>query len=175
MAKSKTSKTHPMVYVLAAIGVIALILVVVFVLGSASSHNYYTTTTTPATTSLQIVSQTYTLYTSGYVFSVSPGNWYYENFTVPTDAISVYNIMGSYTSQGAIEVAIMTPTQYGAFTQNHGAISSGNYYYGDTQGSTIDSSLSPGQYVIVFYDPGIFTTDTVTVVNPIHFNYTVYG
>ncbi len=181
MAKNKNTKTHPFVYVLAVIGVIAIILVAIFFLGSASKNNSYTTTipsyTSQPTTSLQIITHTYSLgYSQGYVFSISPGSYNFDNFTVPSGVISISSLMGSYTSQGAVEVAIMTPTQYGAFTANHNELTSDNtYYYGDTQGSTINAQLAPGQYIIVFYDPGIFTTDTVTIVNAIHFNYTAYG
>ncbi|MEM0142839.1 MAG: hypothetical protein QXL94_02640 [Candidatus Parvarchaeum sp.] len=183
MTKQKSKKTNPLLYVLAGIGVAAIIVVIVLLLwGASRNNNFYTTTisyysTSQPTTSLQIITHTETLgYSQGYVFSISPGSYNFDNFTVPSGVISVSSLMGSYTSSGAVEVAIMTPTQYGAFTANHNELASDNiYYYGDTQGSTIDASLSAGQYVIVFYDPGIFTTDTVTIINPIHFNYTAYG
>jgi hypothetical protein len=120
-----------------------------------------------------VVPQVYTLplLSQGQVFSINPGSYYLVNFTIPQGAYSI-NVTGSYNSQGKIEVAILTQTQYGAFTQNPSSISSSQYYYGDTQGSTINAQLSsPGQYTLIFYDPGIFTQDTVTIVNQITLTY----
>jgi hypothetical protein len=119
-----------------------------------------------------VVPQVYTLplLSQGQVFSINPGSYDVANFTVPNGAYSI-SLAGSYTSQGKIEVAILTQTQYGAFTQNPSSISSSQYYYGDTQGSTINAQLSAGQYTLIFYDPGIFTQDTVTIVNQITLTY----
>ena len=64
------------------------------------------------------------------------------------------------------------PLVLGAFTQNPGSISSPQYYYGDTQGSTINAQLSPGSYTVVFYDPGLITQDTISVVNQVTAKYT---
>jgi len=129
-----------------------------------SSSTIYTTTTIP-----QI--HTLTLLSRGQVFSINPGYYEVVNFSIPQGAYSI-NITGSYTSQGKVEVAILTPAQYGAFTQNPSSITSSQYYYGDTQGATINAGLTAGQYSLVFYDPGIFTQDTVTVINPIVVEYT---
>lgn len=119
------------------------------------------------------VPQVYTIIVApqGTVFSINPGSSYGYNFTVPSGAYSI-SLSGSYTSQGKVEVAILTPAQYGAFTQNPSSIASSQYYYGDTGGATIDASLSAGQYTLVFYDPGVFTQDTVSIVNPIILTYT---
>lgn len=122
------------------------------------------TTTVPQVHTITVSSQ-------GTVFSVNPGSSYGYNFTVPEGAYSI-SLTGSYSSQGKIEVAILTPAQYGAFTQNPSSISSSQYYYGDTGGATVDTSLSAGQYTLVFYDPGVFTQDTVTIVNPMTLTYT---
>ena len=126
----------------------------------------YTPTTQPAP---QV--HTVTLLLQGNVYSINPGSSDIVNFTIPSDAYSI-SVVGSYTSQGKIEVAILTPTEYGAFTESTSSIQSSQYYYGDTQGSTINAKLSPGQYTLVFYDPGIITQDTVTVINPITLTYT---
>jgi len=127
-------------------------------------YTTYTTTTIP-----QI--HTLTLFSKGQVFSINPSYYEFVNFSIPQSAYSI-NITGSYTSQGKVEVAILTPAQYGAFTQNPSSIASTQYYYGDTQGATINAVLPAGQYSLVFYDPGIFTQDTITVINPIVVEYT---
>jgi len=112
-----------------------------------------------------------TLFSNGQVFSINPGSYEYVSFSIPQGSYSI-NITGSYVSQGKVEVAILTPVQYGAFTQNPSSITSSQYYYGDTQGATINNVLSAGQYTLVFYDPGIITQDTITVINPIIVSYT---
>jgi len=112
-----------------------------------------------------------TLISSGQVFSINNRNYIAINFSIPQSAYSI-NITGSYVSNGKVAVAILTPTQYGAFTQNTSSMSLSDYYYGYNEGSTINSQLSPGQYSLVFYDPGIITQDTITVINPIIVRYT---
>ena len=116
-----------------------------------------------------------TLFTQGQVFSIGPNAQYgyeYSEFSTPSTATGI-SVSGSYTSQGSVEVAILTATQYGAFEADHSSLASDNtYYYGDTQGSSISATLSPGTYYLVFYDPGVFTTDTVSIVNPVVFSYT---
>jgi len=114
---------------------------------------------------------TNTLFSNGQVFSINPGYYEVVNFSIPQGAYSI-NITGSYTSQGKVEVAILTPAQYGAFTQNPSSITSSQYYYGYSQGATINTVLTAGQYSLVFYDPGIITQDTITVINPIIARYT---
>ena len=158
--------------VIATVGVAVIIIAVIaFFLGSNRSSPYggggggsTVYTTIPQVYTITLVSQ-------GQVFSINPGSSYGINFTIPNGAYSI-NVTGSYTSQGKVEVAILTPAQYGAFSQNKDSITSSQYYYGDTQGSTINAQLGPGQYTLVFYDPGVFTQDTVTVVNPIVAHYT---
>jgi hypothetical protein len=158
-------------------GIIATVVVVIIVIaflayvfgrGSSSPYGGGGYSSTPST-----VPQIYTidLLSQGQVFSINAGGYYGVNFTVPSGSYSI-NVTGSYTSQGKVEVAILTPAQYGAFSQNQGSIASSQYYYGDTQGSTINAQLSAGQYTLIFYDPGIITQDTVTVVNPIVAHYT---
>ena len=79
---------------------------------------------------------------------------------------------GSYTSSADVEVAVLTPTEFGAFTQNPSAISNGQYFSGDNQGTTIDVSLnSGGSYTLVIYNANIFTPDTVTIANSITLGY----
>jgi len=166
MAQKEQSGSRSGTWIVAIVVVIIVIAIFFYLEGESSNSPYggsgYTT-----------VSQvhTFVIVPQGQVFSINPGSSYSYNFTIPNGAYSI-SLTGSYTSQGKIEVAILTPTQYGAFTQNHDSITSSQYYYGDTQGSTINAQLSPGQYTLVFYDPGIFTQDTVTVVNPITLTYT---
>ena len=155
---------------IAAVVIVLVVAGIFYTLGKSSpspSGNYggsgYSSTV-PQVYNVQVASQ-------GAVFSINPGSSHGYNFTIPNGSYSI-SLSGSYTSQGKVEVAILTPAQYGAFTQNPSSIDSSQYYYGDTGGSTIDASLSPGQYTLVFYDPGIITQDTVTVVNPITLTYT---
>lgn len=155
----------------AAILVVIIIIAVFLYIGSKSSSSPYAGSSGSSVSSTVPQVQNLVLVHQGTVFSINPGNYDIVNFTVPSGAYSV-SLTGSYTSQGKIEAAILTPTQYGMFTQNPSTISSSQYYYGDTQGSTIDASLSPGTYTLVFYDPGIITQDTVTVINPIVLTYT---
>jgi hypothetical protein len=135
-----------------------------------NSFQYLPSYSTVYTTTIPQI-YTLTLLSQGQVFSIDAGSYYEVNFTIPQGAYSI-NVTGSYTSQGKVEVAILTPIQYGAFTQNKDSLASSQYFYGDTQGSTINAQLSAGQYTLVFYDPGIFTQDTVTVVNQIIAHYT---
>jgi len=158
-------------------GWIATIIVAILIIAGISyflgiSHGtqqYQTSSSTIYTTIPQVY--TLTLLSKGQVFSINPGYYEVVNFSISQGAYSI-NITGSYTSQGKIEVAILTPAQYGAFTQNPSSITSSQYYYGDTQGATINTFLTAGQYSLVFYDPGIFTQDTITVINPIVVEYT---
>jgi hypothetical protein len=140
---------------------------------SAQSNTFTPSETTCTISATYYTTQVYTLplLSQGQVLSINPGSYYLVNFTIPQGAYSI-NVTGSYNSQGKIEVAILTPAQYGAFTQNPSSIISSQYYYGDTQGSTINAQLSAGQYTLIFYDPGIFTQDTVTIVNQITAHYT---
>jgi len=158
-------------------GRIATIIVAILIIAGISyflgiSHGtqqYQTSSSTIYTTIPQVY--TLTLLSKGQVFSINPGYYEVVNFSIPQGAYSI-NITGSYTSQGKVEVAILTPARYGAFTQNPSSITSSQYYYGDTQGATINALLTAGQYSLVFYDPGIFTQDTITVINPIVVEYT---
>lgn len=119
-----------------------------------------------------------TLFSQDYVFSIGGNAQYgseYSEFSTPSTATGV-SISGSYTSTGNVEVAILTPTQYGEFESNNANLATDNtYYFGDTTGGTINTPLSAGTYYIVFYSPsGVFgsTEDTVTIVNPIIAYYT---
>jgi len=158
-------------------GWIATIIVAILIIAGISyflgiSHGtqqYQTSSSTIYTTIPQVY--TLTLLSKGHVFSINPGYYEVVNFSIPQGAYSI-NITGSYTSQGKVEVAILTPAQYGAFTQNPSSITSSQYYYGDTQGATINAFLTAGRYSLVFNDPGILTQDTVTVINPIVVEYT---
>ena len=113
---------------------------------------------------------------SGYVFSLSPGYYYYIKFTTPSDATDIF-INGSYVSNNNVEVLILTPVEFGAFTQNPGGvISSGDYvwYSGDNTGATLNATLAPGQtYYLVFFNDNLMSnaTDTIEVVLSI----TVWG
>ena len=156
---------------IAAIVVIIVILAALYFINKGNSSPYggsssYSTiyTTVPQVHTISLVPQ-------GQVFSINPGSSYGYNFTIPNGAYSI-SVVGSYTSQGQVEVAILTPAQYGAFTQNKNSLTSSQYYYGDTQGSTVNAQLSAGQYTLIFYDPGLFTQDTVTVINPLTLTYT---
>jgi len=176
MAESNTNKPNIWWVITTVIAIVIIAGFLILLVSNIISQEHqtgastgYTTTLPPTPPPPQIYATT--LLSSGQVFSLNPQ--YYEgvNFSIPQGAYSI-NITGSYTSQGKVEVAILTPTQYGAFTQNPSSIISSQYYYGDTQGATINAFLTAGQYYLVFYDPGIITQDTVTVINPIVVKYT---
>lgn len=150
----------------------------VFFLGNGNVNQPRYAPVAPSTTSVQISTGTVTLYDSGFVETLQPGAYSSKSFTVPSDAISIYALVGSFTSSANIDVAIMTPEQYGAFTANHNDITSAVWSSTNTQGTTLD--ISPGnpgeQYYIVFYNPNfLLGTDTVTVVDKLYFGYTYYG
>jgi hypothetical protein len=163
------------------IAVVVVVILIAIPLGSYIYSNYYTRSTSTYT-----ITHTYTvkslkplinLASSNYIFSLSPGNYWDEYFTVPNYATNTY-INGSYISNNNVEVLILTPVEYGAFTQNpSNVINSGDYvwYSGSNEGETIDISLVPGQtYYLVFYNPntgflGIgASSDTVTIEAPIN-------
>ncbi len=168
MSKKKNKGSRSWIVAISAISIVILIIVVIVSTSGVNRQSYQPIakvhTNTPRTYSIN-------LFSPGQVFSLNAGQSKFLNFTIPQGAYSI-NVTGSYTSQGKIEVAILTPTQYGAFTQNPSSISSSQYYYGDTHGSTINAQLLPGQYILIFHDPGIFTQDTITIVNPIIAHYT---
>lgn len=132
------------------------------------------TVTTNYAYATQVMAPLVTLFSSGYVFNISPGYYIYENFTVPSYASDTF-LNGSYFSNNNVEVLVLTPVQFGAFTQNpSGVISSGDYiwYSGSNTGVTIGHvALTPGQtYYIVFYNPNTGTafgfgakSDTVVI------------
>jgi len=149
---------------------VIILLVLIWLLLNVGKNNSYNSYTSSQYTTVP-VQHTLTLFAQGDVFSINPGAYEFVNFTIPSTATGI-GVTGSYSSAGSVEVGILTQAQYGAFTQNPSSISSSPYYYGDTQGATIDAGLAPGEYTLVFYDPGLITTDTVTVVNPITLTYT---
>jgi len=156
--------------------IVALVIIagfIIFAMMNDASQQHQTISSTGYTTVPPPPPQVYTntLFSNGQVFSINPGSYEYVSFSIPQGGYSI-NITGSYVSQGKVEVAILTPVQYGAFTQNPSSITSSQYYYGDTQGATINNVLPAGQYTLVFYDPGIITQDTITVINPIIVRYT---
>ena len=104
----------------------------------------------------------------GASFSINPDSWLAINFTIPGDTHSVINVTGSYTSQGTVEFAVLSRTQYERFTQNRNAFSTP---YSNGAPGSILASFPPGQYVLVFYNQGLATPATVTIVNSIIVKY----
>ena len=156
------------------IAIIVVVVIVAIIAGLAAyswwssyqaSSSYYPSyyTTTYTTQALQALN---VLLPSGYVLSLSPGDYYSVEFTTPSYATDIF-INGSYVSNHNVEVLILTPVEFGAFTQNPGGvINSGDYvwYSGDNAGATIYTTLAPGQtYYLVFYDGNIISSDTITV------------
>ena len=141
---------------------IVIVIVVIAVIGILLQHPSYSNTS-PTTETIPILS-------SGTVESFSPGYYLCENFTIQS---SSYNgqITGSYTSSADINCYVLTPVEFGQFTQNPG---SNGYIWasGNNGGTTISASLPPGQYSLVFYNSNIFTPDTVTVISSIIAQYT---
>lgn len=167
----------------------AIIAIVVVVIVVGTFAGYYltkksTTNEVPVTVTIGVpvtttITNTYTVQSlqalnnilpSSYVFSLSAGQYLYMNFTVPSYATNAY-VNGSYTSTNGVAVLILTPVEFGAFTQNQwNVINSGDYvwYSGYNGGATIDASLVPGQtYYLVFYDGNLIHSDTITVISPI--------
>ena len=107
----------------------------------------------------------------GASFIVNVGGTKIVNFTIPQGS-SLISVAGAYASSpGTIEVAIGTPSQYTAFVQNPSMISGIQYYYGNARSATISAHLSPGQYVLVFYNPGLITQNNVTISSQIVAHY----
>lgn len=159
----KSGKKTVMIVVIVVIIILALIFILPPLLSSITGSS---TSTSPTT-------QSNTLLSSGTVESLSPGYYYYVNFTLPSGSYSI-SLSGSYTSNNNVEVGVLTATQFGAFTQNPSSISSAGWYSGDNDGATISFTPSPGtSYSLVIYDANVFTSDTVTVVNAVTLTYTI--
>ena len=154
--------------VVIAVILIIVILAVIFIVPPLLYNSISSSPPSPPPTP-----QTSTLVSSGTVESLSPGYYYYVNFTLPSGAYSIA-LSGSYTSNNNVEAGVLTATQFGAFTQSSSTISSAGWYSGDNDGATISFTPSPGtSYSLVIYDANIFTSDTVTVVNSITLAYTI--
>ena len=164
-------------------GVVALIVVAVVVIGallllsnggfSGSAPTSSSSSSSSYSTTVPVV-HNYTLVSQGDVFSLSNGQYQEQIFSVPTGAWSI-SLTGSYTASDNVQVLVLTPEEYGAFTQNPSSVvSSNNYvwYSGSNKGSTLSGvGLTSGSYYIVFYYNGVFGT-TVTIVNPVTLQYT---
>ena len=130
--------------------------------------------------------ETYTTYTpSGTVFSIPPGSYKAEAYGLGTVFNSNLSITGSFTSQGSyVYAALMTPSEYGSFTQNPSLLSTygsqvypyDDAYYGYTEGTTINSYFTSGipesSLYVVFYNPSSSSTAVVTIVNQLTLQYT---
>ena len=112
----------------------------------------------------------YTLMQSGQVETLSPGYFYYVNFTVPSGASSI-SIAGSYISSGDVNAAVIPSSEFPNVVSNPSAMANGLWYSGDNMGATINVSLSPGSYTLIFYNSNLITTDTISVVNAITLSY----
>jgi len=113
----------------------------------------------------------YTLMQSGQVETLSPGYFYYVNFTVPSGASSI-SITGSYISSGDVNAAVIPSSEFSNVAGNPSAMANGLWYSGDNTGATISVSLSPGSYTLIFYNTNLITTDTFSIVNAITLGYT---
>jgi hypothetical protein len=110
--------------------------------------------------SVQIVAQ-------GRMFAVAVGSVKSFNFTVPQGGASE-SITGAYSSApGKVEAAIITRAQYAGFARSPATISNAEYYYGDARSAVISTQLPPGEYSLVFYNPGGVTQNNVTVTSAI--------
>ena len=132
---------------------IVLIIIIIIVAASISSSPHH-----------------YTLMQSGQVETLSPGYFYYVNFTVPSGASSV-SISGSYISSGDVNAAVIPNSEFSSVASNPSAMVNGLWYSGDNTGATISASLSPGSYTLIFYNSNLITMDTISVVNAITVTY----
>jgi hypothetical protein len=85
-----------------------------------------------------------------------------ENFTVPAGSAGT-NLTGSYDSQYAIALAVLTPSQFADLVRtNESSIGSDSVYSVYNRSASVDVHLAPGNYSLVFYYPG-GSTDNVTI------------
>ena len=141
---------------------------------------------------LQIINETtpklekYSTYIpSGSVYTILPGGYRIIGLGINTLSNSNISITGSFVAQGGyVQTMLMTPMQYGAFTENIKGVTMNLYqtnaydeaYYGYSEGGNINSFFSKGlqnsELYIVFYNPSNTTTVVVRIVNRIYMNYT---
>ncbi len=96
------------------------------------------------------------------------------NFTIPAGAIQG-SLNGTYTATSGIEAATLTAAEYtAAVASSWAALASEPDYYGSGTTATIATPLSPGNYSLVFYNPGS-SADNVTYSQTILLSYYTYG
>lgn len=143
---------------------------------SITSIAYTTNPTTMAHTTLPVTTYiqngtagSQNLYLKKQELYLIPGSSQFSNFTVPSTYYNV-NISGSFISNGTVQAALLNQQQFVQFIKGTGSLNSSQYYYGSNYGTSIYSGLPPGQYTIVFYNPGK-NIDNVTITDNIVVRY----
>ena len=83
-------------------------------------------------------------------------------FTVPAGSPGM-NLTGSFSSQNATAVAVLTPSQFEELkSTNESSAASDSVYYAYNRSEKVDVRLAPGTYYLAIFYPGNYT-DKVTV------------
>jgi hypothetical protein len=85
-----------------------------------------------------------------------------QNFTVPAGSAGT-NLTGSYSSQYATALAVLTPAQFADLVRtNESSIGTDSTYSVYNKSASVSVHLAPGSYSLVFYYPGN-SMDKVTI------------
>ncbi len=100
------------------------------------------------------------------VATASSGFYSAVPFSVPPNA-SAAQIVGGYSANSTIEVAILTASMFENFTNRTSVISSGPFFSGGESTGQLSVALSQGSYYVVFYNPSIYNSAVVKITDPI--------
>jgi hypothetical protein len=172
------AKQHQISALTFAIVVVLIILVASIVFSGLRGAPVGATTTAATTIYAQPLSEL--LFTQNYTVQLTKGSpqcgppacvrGIIENFTVPANS-SGADLTGSYSSQNATVVAVLTPAQLAIFMRvNESSIFSNNEYYVYNRSANVDVRLAPGNYSIVLFYPGN-SSDKVVMTRPMALSY----
>jgi hypothetical protein len=177
--KSVPAQQHHISTLAKAIIAVIIVFIVLLIFGGGSSPTNVTTTAGVATTiSAQPVSELLAAQNSTIQLTKTSSQCgpptcvqgWFENFTVPAGATGT-NLTGSYSSQYATVVAVLTPAQFTNFAHvNASSIVSNNEYYTYNKSANLNVHLAPGNYSLLFFYPGN-SSDKVVITRPMALGY----
>lgn len=87
-------------------------------------------------------------------------------FEVP-DNVTSAQLAGSYSSNSSIEAAVLTAAEFHNFSRDSSVISSGPFFSGLVSSGNVSVELTPGSYVIVFFNPSVSSSAVVDIDEPL--------
>lgn len=181
MPNSSPAQQHQVLFALfkaILIMVIVFIAILLFVGYYETSSGVATTTTVATTVPAQpgfelVVPQNYTFQLTKESAQCGPPacmKGWVQNFTVPSGSAGM-NLTGSYSSQYATAVAVLTPAQFADLVRtNESSIGSDSKYSVYNKSASVNVHLAPGRYSLVFYYPGN-SVDKVTITRQMALGY----